>query len=287
MSDGYEYIKHQADMARGINLEAVLKCIGCTRDDKDKAKWQTSRGVISVTGPKFMNWKLGVGGGGAIDLVIHLKGDDFKTAVSWLAGNFSFTGNHTHVAKRFLSKHSFEPPQRADDRLYQIKNYLYKKRCIPYEPINTLIKSGNLYADNRGNAVFLLLGKEKRIVGAELRGTGRKQWRGMAPGSKKNQGGFFVRKRNSINMVLCESAIDAISYFVLYPDCVTVSTSGVNGDPLCLRNVINKGYRVYCGFDADETGDYFAARMMKRYPSVKRIRPEFKDWTEVLQMKLQ
>ncbi len=273
-------------MVRSISLEEVLKHTESTRDNKDKAKWHTSRGIISVTGAKFMNWKLGVGGGGAIDLVMHLKGYDFKTAVSWLAGNFSCTGNHAHIAKRSFSKRKFKPPQRADTRLYQIKSYLHKKRSIPSDQINALIKSGNLYADNRGNAVFLLLGKKKRVIGAELRGTGRQQWRGMAPGSRKNQGCFFVKKQNSINIVLCESAIDAVSYFVLHSDCITVSTSGVNADPAWLRDVIDKGYRVYCGFDADETGDYFAARMRKRYPSVKRIRPAFKDWNEVLQMKL-
>ena len=45
----------------------------------------------------------------------------------------------------------------------------------------TLITSGRLYADRRGNAVFLLLGKAGQPVGAELRGTSARVWRGMAP----------------------------------------------------------------------------------------------------------
>ena len=31
-----------------------------------------------------MNWHRGQGGGGAIDLVMHLAGVDFRTAVAWL-----------------------------------------------------------------------------------------------------------------------------------------------------------------------------------------------------------
>lgn len=285
MSDMYEHIKRQADMVRSINLKDVLKHTESIPDDKDKAKWHTSRGIISITDAKFMNWNQGVGGGGAIDLVMHLKGFDFKTAVLWLVEIFSVTDNHTNVEKLSSSKNRFKSPQRFESRLHQIKEYLYK-RCIPSEQINALIKSGNLYADKRGNAVFLLLGKEKSVVGAELRGTGMHQWRGMAPGSRKNRGCFFVKNQNSKNIVLCESAIDAISYFVLNPDCIAVSTSGVNANPAWLQDVSNRGYDVYCGFDADKTGDYFAARMMKQYPTVKRERPAIKDWNEVLQMKL-
>lgn len=272
---------------RNIGLQDVLNRSGSTRDNKDKAKWHTSRGIISVTGTKFINWKLGVGGGGAIDLVIHLKNYDFKTAVSWLAVNFSC--NHAHFVNPPFSKHGtglFEPPQRADSKLCQVRDYLFQ-RSIPPEYIDALIKSGKLYADNKGNAVFLLLGKEKKAVGAELRGTGRQQWRGMAPGSKKKQGCFYVNRRNSMKVVLCESAIDAISYFVLYPDCITLSTSGAIDDHPWIRDIINKGYQVHCGFDADEVGEYYATKMIKRYSLIRRTRPAFKDWNDVLKMKFE
>jgi hypothetical protein len=45
----------------------------------------------------------------------------------------------------------------------------------------------------RGNAVFLLVaGKAQRSVGAELRGTGPRAWRGMAPGTRKDLGYFWI-----------------------------------------------------------------------------------------------
>lgn len=39
---------------------------------------------LLLTGPKFWNTRQAVGGGGAVDLVIHLTGTDFKDAVRLL-----------------------------------------------------------------------------------------------------------------------------------------------------------------------------------------------------------
>jgi hypothetical protein len=282
LSDLYAYIKSQADMVRNIALESVLGRFGSTRDKKDKAKWHTSRGAISVTGTKFINWKLGVGGGGAIDLVMHLKRYDYKTAVSWLTTNFSCS--HAHYEPPPVSKQNtgiFKPPQKAANKIDQVRRYL-AKRCIPPEYTDALIKSGKLYADNKGNAVFLLLGKENKAVGAELRGTGKKRWRGMAKGSKKKHGCFYVNRKNCTNVALCESAIDAISYSILYPNFNAISMSGVIDDHPWISSIINRGYQVFCGFDADEAGDHFAMKIIQRHPSIKRIRPILHDWNDDL-----
>ena len=216
---------------------------------------------------------------------MHLKHYDFKTAVSWLATNFSC--NHACYQPPPFSKQDtsiFNPPHRAAGQLDRVRRYLVQ-RCIPPACTDALIKSGKLYADHKGNAVFLLLGKKNEAVGAELRGTGKKRWRGMAPGSKKKQGCFYVNRRTFTNVVLCEAAIDAISYFILYPDCITLSTAGVIDDHPWISAIIKRGYQVHCGFDSDEIGDHFAMRMMQRHPSIKRIRPIFHDWNDDLKMR--
>src|SRR5205823_5946845 len=86
--------------------------------------------------------------------------------------------------------------------------------------------SGQLYADGRANAVFLLSGKENQPVGAELRGTGPLRWLGLAPGSRKNLGYFSLHPPGATVIILCESAIDAISCFLLYPTSWAISTAG-------------------------------------------------------------
>src|SRR6266481_2071891 len=83
--------KTQAQHLRAIPLEMVLPLGGAQPDRYDRHQWHTTAGVLSVTGPKFMNWNLGVGGGGAIDLVMHLHHLDFKAAIDWLAHHFPGT----------------------------------------------------------------------------------------------------------------------------------------------------------------------------------------------------
>jgi hypothetical protein len=76
--------RRRADAVRQIPLEAVLAFRGAVHDRHDRSKWHTERGPLSVTGSKFTNWHEGHGGGGAIDLVMHLAEVDVGTAVRWL-----------------------------------------------------------------------------------------------------------------------------------------------------------------------------------------------------------
>lgn len=264
---------------RNIDLKEILKSTGAAQDKLDKNKWHTPQGVISVTGTKFMNWNQCSGGGGAIDLIIHLKKIDFKTAVYYLSDNFSV--HEIQQSPRIL-KECLKLPARDKKTLPWVINYLRYKRHIPLSLIKDIIYREHLYSDIRGNAVFLLLGQEKRIVGAELRGTTELPWHGMAYGSRKDLGCFYVTGTGPKEIVLCESAIDAISYFAMHPDRTAVSTSGITLNPLWLKIFINKGCQIYCGYDSDEAGDKIARRMIELYPSVKRLRPSLHDWNDVL-----
>ena len=72
-------------------------------------------------------------------------------------------------------------------------------------------------------------------VGAELRGTTERRWRGMAPGSQKDRGFFAIPAEARATLVLCESAIDALSCFALHPDYRCLSTAGARPNPRWLR----------------------------------------------------
>lgn len=131
--------------------------------------------------------------------------------------------------------------------------------------------------------MFLLVaGKPNRPVGAELRGTGPRVWRGMAPGSRKDLGYFWVGQPDSHDIVLCESAIDAISCLQLRPETICISTSGVRANPPWLNALITRGYQIHCGFDADAPGDTAADRLMAFHPTVRRLRPTAHDWNDAL-----
>jgi Toprim-like/Protein of unknown function (DUF3991) len=278
--------RQRAQRLREVPLTAVLRLSGAERDRFDPHKWHTSEGALSVTGAKFINWHLGRGGGGAIDLVMHLHGLGFGQALEWLEGHFA------SVAVRPVSAPPRPPlrlPAPAADHLAQVRGYLIEQRRLPAALLDALLDAGTLYADARANAVFLLRGCDHQPVGAELRGTGPVAWRGMAPGSRKDLGCFAIpawgQVRPATNLeasVLCESAIDAISCHALHPTYRCLSTAGARPDPAWLPHLITQGHPIYCAFDRDDTGEAMAQAMIALHPSIQRLRPARKDWNDVL-----
>jgi hypothetical protein len=169
-----------------------------------------------------------------------------------------------------------------------VRRYLTEQRSLAQSILEPLIDAGKIYADRRGNAVFLMVaGKANRPIGAELRGTGKRVWRGLARGTRKDAGYFWIGARGSKQIVLCESAIDAISCFQLHSTqfqtgCIGISTAGVRPDPPWLHPLITRGYDIYCGFDDDEPGNAASCQMITRHPSIKRLRPPAHDWNDAL-----
>lgn len=283
--------KERIDRLRALALPTVLRLCSAQPDRSDPHKWHTLRGVLSISGAKFMNWTLGVGGGGAIDLVMHLHGAGFQQALQWLQNHFG--GPLPATSPPSPRRVDLRLPLRQPCHLPRVRHYLIVHRALPARSIDHLIRSGRIYADDRANAVFLLLGKKNQPVGAELRGTGPVAWRGMAPGSKKDSGFFSVPSALTLfsapvavpaAITLCESAIDALSCLVLYPEHRCISTAGAPPDPPWLLDLIAAGAPVFCGFDADATGDAMAEQMIARHPSVQRLRPTRKDWNDSLRL---
>ena len=271
----------RADRLRALPLPAVLVALEATPDSRDPAKWRTARGVLSVSGPKFINWNLDLGGGGAIDLVMHVRQVGFGQALEWLENHF---GAFVPLEPQAMPQvpQCLALPARVAGNWPQVQRYLIEERKLPATLLQSLIQSGALYADARTNAVFLLLDTAGTPVGAELRGTTACAWRGMAPGSRKDRGFFAVSATTSQAIVLCESAIDALSCHALHPTYRCLSTSGARPDPAWVPRVIAQGLPIYCGFDADPTGDAMAQRMHDLHPSIRRLRPAAKDWNDLL-----
>jgi hypothetical protein len=276
----FQDIRDRADRVRGIPLQEVLLQAGAKRDRYDKAKWHTSKGAISCTAAKFMNWNQGVGGGGAIDLAMHLNDLGFGSAVEWLYHHFPGMYGRATMESAHTTELILPPVDHG--KLPVVKRYLTDQRSIAPYLIRRLIECGRLYADTRGNAVFPLLGKEDKLVGAEIRGTSSMRWRGMAPGSQRDLGYFSVPAAGATTVILCESAIDAISCLELYPCCLCVSTSGARANPSWLPLLLRQHREIYCGFDSDSTGETMASNMMALHPEIRRLRPSQHDWNDVL-----
>ena len=104
----------------------------------------------------------------------------------------------------------------------------------------------------------------------------------MAPGTRKDRGYFWIGAPASREIVLCESAIDAMSCFQMDPQRICISTSGVRAAAPWLDALLARGYELYCGFDADDPGDAAAARMMALHATIRRLRPPAHDWNDAL-----
>ncbi|SRR6266496_2800365 len=274
-------IRQRADQLRLIPLPDVLRATGAQPDPHDPHKWHTPQGVLSVTGAKFINWNQGLGGGGAIDLVIHLHRLGFREALDWLGRHFSHLS--TQPAPPWAEVHLPLPtPDLA--QLGRVRSYLLHQRALPAPLVDSLIQAGTLYADPRANAVFVLHASDHTPVGAELRGTTAHPWRGMAPGSKKDRGFFSVPAEGvpSQSIVLCESAIDAISCVALYPQHRCLSTAGARPNPRWLASLLDHDSHVYCGFDTDSTGNAMANAMIALHPAIQRLAPPHHDWNDTL-----
>ena len=73
------------------------------------------------------------------------------------------------------------------------------------------------------------------VAGVRSTWLGSRVWRGLAPGTHRDAGYFWIGNTSSKRIVLCESAIDAISCFQLQPcgACICISTAGVRATAEC------------------------------------------------------
>lgn len=253
-----------------------------------------------------MNWREQAGGGGAVDLVMHLCGLSFTEAVEWLERQFSAAPSGSSLPSfspasattsaspsdsdaataRIASSRPTSPlrlPLPDSGELERVCRYLTDERHLRRELIGALIQREALYADARGNAVFVMeRGKSRTCVGAELRGTTTARWRGLAPGSRKDAGYFWIGQSLAHRIVLCESAIDAISCYQLLGACICISTAGARADARWLPALLRRGYEIHNGFDDDDAGHAAAAAMRRVYPIIQRLIPSAKDWNATL-----
>ena len=279
--------KVSVEKLREMPLAQVIEGFGGKRDPSDPTRnWKTHVGRMTINDGRFYNHDRGEGGGGAIDLTMHLGGFGFKEAVSWLQKGRSYVADAIPSVSQAQAKPKLAVPGSAPARIQQVKRYLVDTRAIPDALVQTSIDKGRLWADRYGNAVFGLRDLEGRRVGAELRGTTEKPFHGVR-GSK---GLFFTGVAGSKKAVFVESSIDALSYQALFPESLVIATAGSSKDLVekAAQSLEKNGFRVIAGFDADKAGDMQSQRLLNACKNAERHCPEQgKDWNEQLQREQQ
>ena len=275
---------------RQLPLREIALGLGYRRDPRDRNRFRRDGSVINITGMKFYDHRQNRGGGGAIDLVIHAEGGSFTRAVErlrLLAGDLAPEPEPKTEPRRELA---LPPP--AASAWPAIHQWLTRDRALPDTLVAALNRRGLLHADARRNAVFIATDRNRKPTGAECFGTvmppAGKPFRGMAPGSRKDSGSFWIpADRNTVHtLFITESAIDALSAFSM-PELrnsgtVFLSATGA-GRKLPAWAEAWKPQRIVCAFDADDAGDEAAEALAARDPRTQRLRPKGgKDWNAVL-----
>jgi hypothetical protein len=304
--------KDVAAQMRALPLPDVLDALGFVQDPDDPHQWRAeghriSLGTRAKTG-KWFDHDAGRGRGGAIDLVAHVMGTDFKGALAWLADRFGPGAAAADmmarmqaeavrtVAEAVEERPAFTPPAPAPEHWPQVRRHLVQARALPASYLDKLHERGDIYADARRNAVFICRDGSGAVIGAELKGTAARRdgsrFTGMSPGSVKDRGGFRIGSiAKAAAVYLVESAIDAISLVKLLTldgakNFAVVSTAGAAPKPRGWLAEIGAKVRRICAFDADDAGDA-AAKELRRH-GWDRLRPTApaKDWNDELRTRL-
>ncbi len=73
--------------ARQLDLRDTIQTLGGAQDRYDTHKWRVNDEHISINGERFYNHDRREGGGGSIDLVMHVGGYTFRQAVAYLGAD--------------------------------------------------------------------------------------------------------------------------------------------------------------------------------------------------------
>lgn len=279
-------LREVAGNVRELPLLTVLDRLGFKPSAKDKHNYDTEVGRVTVTSQKFYNHDLGKGGGGAIDLVMHLRQCDYKSAVRELSQSFGdgpIVGDIVARASATVKEAMALPerprplPARVAEKWPGVRQYLVDVRHLAAGLVDALHEKGTLYADRFANACFLLNGGK----GVEQRGTlSGSTYHGVR--GKKT--GFTLPPEGTEDKshALVESAIDALSLRQLgFKGRITSMTGTASHESVVSVRKLAKEHReeLIAAFDNDPAGHKMAAALGA---DAKRLRPQGKDWSDDL-----
>ena len=214
--------------------------------------------------------------GNSVDFCIKYLGYSFKQAVEALqpyAGILVKDPYDEDFSQHDMKKEMFVLPKPVPENLHIAFEYLHNIRKLPLDFLQEFYLEcpAPFYVDRNENIVFPSMAGDF----AELRGT-RGDFHGVVKNSAPDGYYATVSPKKSGMVLVCESAIDAISAYYLHGNA-TASMAGLKDKTF--QRIAEEYTRVVISVDNDEAGDRFAS---KYYPRVLmfRAKPEYKDWNE-------
>jgi hypothetical protein len=210
---------------RSLPLETVAAELGLEADGWRPHKWRSPGFEININGSKFYDWQALKGGGGAIDLVMHVRKCGFRAAVVWLRDRFGESATLEAVNRQVEeifeaeSVQQFMLPQADEQRWQRVRAHLTQGLRLPEGLVDQLHRQGLVYADADRRIVFLhrdLNGEA--FTGATVYSIEDGEYC-VAEGNRRSQGWFYVEAGNaeeSMQRVVCvDSPIEAMALWVL------------------------------------------------------------------------
>ncbi|QFS52989.1 MobV family relaxase [Nostoc sphaeroides] len=297
----------QATLLRELALEDVAWQLGLDRDGNQANRWKGHGYIINIDGPKFYDFAPGSqkGGGGAIDLVMHVNNCDFKKAIAWLSDRFGESGVMRAAIARTKEEvikivqqqsiQEFTPPAEDESQWLTVRSYLTRKRGLPENLVTALFESRLVYADERKNAVFGMRSLSGEVMGAFVRGTVGEDntFMGYAKGTKRADSWFYLKLFGEADddierVILCKSPIDTLSVAALElkthsgePPVRTMYMAVDSPQSLPLE-FLRKIKRIGVAFDNDALGDEAARAVKELLPQAKIVMPDQRDWNQQL-----
>lgn len=217
--------------------------------------------------------------GNSLDCLVEVLGINFKEAVEELTGVPAWGKREMEE----LPKDPFTLPPKAENPRRVIA-YLCNSRLLDIGIVASLLKSGLLYQDEKGNCVFVWV-DEGEAVGAEIVGTlDSVRFKGVAEYSKYGRG-FVIKKGAPKKAYFFESAIDLLSFLTLRKGCPEADNAFFISMAGLKEGVVNHFLKRYdvipvlC-VDNDKGGEVFITQFKER--GIKILKPENKDWSDDL-----
>ncbi|MBE9053788.1 plasmid recombination protein [Nostocales cyanobacterium LEGE 11386] len=299
--------KQQAEQLRDLPLEDVAWQLGLDRDRDQSKRWRGHGHIMKIDGSKFYDFHPNVqkGGGGAIDLVMHVNECNYRQAIAWLNERFGEVGMQrsvTHHAREQAQKIAqvepkpqFVPPVKEQAHWQAVQNYLTQKRGLLPNFVQALHERGFVYADEQQNTVFLMRNLNGETTGAFLRGTRGEDntFKGYERGTKRTDGWFYFclsgQPQDKIQRaVLCKSPIEALSLATLELEIqqglplARTMYMAVDSPKSLPVEFLNTVPHVEVDYDNDHAGDETARMIMEQLHHAIRVKPKGKDWNDTL-----
>jgi hypothetical protein len=303
-----------ANQVRSIPINEVLESMGFKgRKEGVSTMFSSDRHAINVTGDRFFDHKFQKGGGGAIDVVMHVKEVNFKEACLWLSDRFLGGRAPSQqpplpfpVAPRTSTpseekRLSFSELQklyaiRDDSRWPLARDYLTQVRKLDGAAVDKLHSQNLIYATRSKNhpaftcATFAHPDLQGEIKGLFSRTTIHNSDFRQVLGSKTSAWFRTGDLSTAKEVVITESPIEALSFMTLHPKegRVAISVEGCAVPQALAEEIVKKGQVPILALNPDVAGIQGSSKAEELFKSlgydkpIERLASQSEDWNKDL-----